>query len=92
MKLKNILQDGRTEASALLFAHDGKMAQELLFRSYSEDEEKRQGDLLEKKHRDFINFVIKDMIDERCTETAVALEFMDKEERDSLTSSIFNFV
>ena len=92
MKPKKILLDGRTEASALLFAHDGRKAQLVLLRSYSEDDEKRQGDLLEKKHKDFINFVIEDMIAERCTETAVALEFMDKEERESFTSSIFNFV
>ena len=76
----------------LSFAHDGKMAREILLESYTEDDEKRQGDLLEKKHKDFINFVIKDMIAERYIETAVALEFMNKEERDSLTSSICNFV
>ena len=69
MKPLNVLPDGKTEASALLFAHDNKRAQEILLNSYSQEEEKRQGDLLEKKHRDFIDFVIKEYISEIATET-----------------------
>ena len=52
-----------------MFAHDNKRAQEILLNSYSQEEEKRQGDLLEKKHRDFIDFVIKEYISEIATET-----------------------
>ena len=92
MKPQNILQDGKTEASALLFAHDNKRSQEILLDSYTHDEEKRQGDLLERKHRDFIDFVTKDYISEMITETQVALEFVNQKERDSFTSSICNFV
>ena len=36
MKPQNILKDGRTEASALLFAHDGREAQKMLFDWYTE--------------------------------------------------------
>ena len=88
MKPEIVLQDGRTEASALLFAHDGKRATEVLRYTYTEVEETRQSEILEKKHKEFINFVIKDWIAEMTTETSVTLEFMDRSERNSITSSI----
>ena len=47
--------------------------------------------MLENKHKEFIDFVIKDWISEITTETAVTLEFMARSERDSITSSIDNF-
>ena len=39
MKPQKNLQDGRTEASVLLFSHDGKRAQEILLDSYTKDDE-----------------------------------------------------
>ena len=41
MKPEIVLQDGRTEASVLLFAHDGKRATEVLRYTYTEVEETR---------------------------------------------------
>ena len=88
---QNSLQDGRTEASALLFAHDGKRAQEILVGSYTGDDEQRKVKAIEKNYKEFLNFVIKDMIADITTETTVALEFMNKSDRDSITSSNTNF-
>ena len=42
MKPQKNLQDGRTEASVLLFSHDGKRAQEILLDSYTKDDEQRK--------------------------------------------------
>ena len=42
MKPQKNLHDGRTEASVLLFAHDGKKAQKILLSSYTEDDEQRK--------------------------------------------------
>ena len=91
MKPQTNLQDGRTEASVLLFAHDGKEAQEILLRSYTGDDEKRKIELLQRNYKEFINFVIKDMIADITTETSVTLEFMNRSERESFTSSPCNF-
>ena len=78
MKPQNILEDGRTEASALLFAHDGKRAQEILSRNYTGDQEKRTGDTTDTNSRKFINSFIGDLIAGISTETSVTLEFMDR--------------
>ena len=43
--------------------------------------------MLDNKHKEFIDFVIKDWIAEMTTETSVTLEFMARSERDSITSS-----
>ena len=72
MKPQRVHVDGKTEASALLFAHDGKEAQKLLLNWFTGDDEK-----LQKRHKDFIDFVIKDWITEIVLETSVTLEFMD---------------
>ena len=87
MKPQNILQDGSTEASALLFAHDGLEAQ-IHLGQCSEDEDNRQKELPEGKHQGFIAFLIKNLVADIATETSVVLEFMDRSERDSITSSI----
>ena len=42
--------------------------------------------MMHRKHRDFINFVIKDWVSEMTTETSVTLEFMDKNARSSYVS------
>ena len=47
--------------------------------------------MLEKKHREFIDFVIKDWIAEITTETQVTLEFMDRSERSSISSSVSTY-
>ena len=91
MKPKNILQDGRTEASALLFAHDSKSAQEILLGKYQGDKAKTQEGMPKKRHQDFITFVVEDWVAEITTETSVTLEFVDRQERDSITSSICYF-
>ena len=69
MKPQTNLQDGRTEASVLLFAHDGKEAQVILLRSYTEDNEQRKVELLERNYKEFVDFVIKDVIADITTET-----------------------
>ena len=68
MKPPKILKDGRTEASALLFAHDAQRAQDNLVEHYKEVHARKQALELKKKHDNFINFVIKDMIAEMRTE------------------------
>ena len=46
MKPQRFLDDGRTEAAAILFAHDGKRARKMLLDWYKEEDEKREEDLL----------------------------------------------
>ena len=91
MKPQKNLHDGRTEASVLLFAHDGKKAQKILLSSYTEDDEQRKVQLLENNYKEFVDFVIKEMIADITTETSVTLEFMNRSERESFTSSPCNF-
>ena len=91
MKPQKIFENGKTEASTLLFAHDGKRATEILRQSYFDDEETRHTEIMDKKHKEFIDFVIKDLANEIATESAVTLEFMDQSERDSFTSSVCNY-
>ena len=88
MKPQANLKDGRTEASVLLFAHDGKRAQVTLLRSYTGNDEQTKRELLERNYKEFVDFVIKDFIADITTETSVTLEFMDRSERESVTSSI----
>ena len=78
MKPQSSLKDGRTETSVLLFAHDSKRAQEVLLGSYNADDEQRKVDLLKRSYKEFIDFVIKDMIADITTETSVTLEFMNR--------------
>ena len=47
--------------------------------------------LLSVRNSQFINFVIKDMIADITTETSVTLEFMNRSERETFTSSPCNF-
>ena len=54
--------------------------------TYFDEEEARLTESMDKKHKEFIDFVIKDLIAEITTESAVTLEFMDKNVRDSLVS------
>ena len=42
--------------------------------------------MLKRKHKDFIAFVIQDMIADIHTETAVTLEFVDQSVRNSIVS------
>ena len=91
MKPQKNLQDGRTEASVLLFAHDGKRAQEILLVSCREDDEQIKVESFERNYKEFVNFAIKHLIADITTETSVTLEFMDQSERESITSSICNF-
>ena len=91
MKPQNIMLDGRTEASALLFVHDSKRAQETLLDSSTRDKLSIKGGMIEKNHKEFIDYVIREWISEMTTETSVTLEFMNQSERDSITSSICNF-
>ena len=67
------------------------MAQEILFGSYTENDEQRKLELLQKNYKEFVDFVIKVIIADITTETSVTLEFMDQSERESITSSICNF-
>ena len=83
MKPQRVLNDGQTEANALLFAHDAKMAQENLLYQYIGEEEMVYDEKLKKKHQGFIDFVIKDLLDSIDTESAVFLEFMDSSDRNS---------
>ena len=69
MKPQNILKDGNTEASALLFAHDGREAQKMLLNFQTSIEEEKKERLLLKKHKDFFDFVINDWIAEITLET-----------------------
>ena len=91
MKPQKNSQDGRTEASVLLFAHDGKRAQEILFGSQTSDGEQKKVESFQRNYKEFVDFVIKDLIADITTETSVALEFMNQSERESITSSICNF-
>ena len=50
MRPQTILKNGKTEASAILFAHDGKEAKKILIEWHTEEEEKRQSDNLLEKH------------------------------------------
>ena len=47
----------------------------------------RKTELLETKHKEFIQYVIKDWLNEIGTETAVTLEFIDQKIRYSTASS-----
>ena len=69
-----------------MFAHDGKRATEILRMTYFDEEEARLTDTMDKKHKEFVDFVIKDLIAEIATESAVTLEFMDRDVRSSLVS------
>jgi len=55
MKPQKILNDGRTEASALLFAHDGQKAKTMLLDSYTEEEENRKHESLRRSQKRFID-------------------------------------
>ena len=46
-----------------------------------EETEKREAEILLKKHDDFLSFVIKDMIAEMRTESSISLEFLHRSER-----------
>ena len=70
-------KDGQTEASALLFAHDSKKVKEILSSKQEQNEEDGNVEKLENEHKEFYNFIIKDLIAGITTETAVTLEFMD---------------
>ena len=54
------------------------MAQEILFGSYTENDEQRKLELLQKNYKEFVDFVIKEMIADITTETSVTLEFMNQ--------------
>ena len=90
MKPQNILQDGRTEASAILFAHDGKEARKMLLNFYTGNEDKRKSQSLEKTYKEFIDYVIKDLASEIATESAVSLEFLERSQR-KLLNSVYSF-
>ena len=77
MRPQTVLKNGKTEASAILFAHNGKEAKKMLIEWHKGEEEKRQSDNLSEKHQDFIDFVLKDWAAEIATEAAVTLEFID---------------
>ena len=62
MKPQKIFGDGKTEACALLFAHDADAAQENLLTEYKEMDDIWDAERLQKKHDDFLSFVIKDWI------------------------------
>ena len=47
--------------------------------------------MLDKQHKEFFDFVIKDVMAEISLEATVSLEFMDRKERHSFTSDIANF-
>ena len=70
-----------------MFAHDGKEAQKTLLRSYTGDDEQRKTEMLERTYKEFVDFVVKDLIADIATETSVTLEFMNRSERKSITSS-----
>ena len=91
MKPQIDLKDGRTKASALLFAHDGKIAQEILLDLYKGDEEKRKEQILKKNHQAFFDNLIKEWTSEIRTEMSITCEFMDQSQRSSFTSSPSNF-
>ena len=84
MKPQKVLLDGKTEASTLLFVHDGKRARNLLLEQHREEEELRQSQTLEKKHKEFIDFVLQEWAAEIPTEAAVTLEFMNQSDKDSI--------
>ena len=86
MKPKNVLDDGKSEASALLFAHNGREAQNMIFNQYEEKHGK-----LKKKHKDFIDLVIGDLAAGITTETSVTLEFIDRSERESFIASVCRY-
>ena len=68
-KPQRVLNDGMTEASTLLFAHDAKTATETLFGEYKEEYDRHKAELLQKKHDDFIAYVIKDWMAEMLIES-----------------------
>ena len=47
-----------TEASVLFFVHNTRDAQDVLLTSCTDEEGTMQRELLEKKHKEFIDFVI----------------------------------
>ena len=83
MKPQKIVVNDRTEASALLFAHDGKRAKKILLEWCTDKEELRQREMLINKHKGFIDFVLKDWAAEIATETAVTLEFINQKDRET---------
>ena len=89
MRPKKVLKNGMTEACALFFAHDSKRAKQM-FLDWNTEEDKGWERYFEKK-REFNAFLSNDWASNISTELAVTLEFVNKDERDSLSSSICYF-
>ena len=75
--MKN-LADGRTVASAVLFAHDHNKASQAIRDSIQELIEQQERELMERKHADFFKYVVSQWVDELRSSTEVGFEFIDR--------------
>ena len=76
MKPQKILNDGRTLASATLFAHDHKAAGVGLLESLKKKNEDKQATIIQREAKDFLQFVIKEWTNELGTEQSIGFEFL----------------
>ena len=63
----------------------------MLIELQTEAKEEEKQEILDGKHKEFFEYVIKDVMAEISLEATVSLEFMDRKERNSFTSDIANF-
>ena len=80
------LDDGRTTASAVLFAHDHATAGKTILKSLEQREEERKGRANKSQTENFINYVIAEWTKEMSQEVAISYELLDQSDSKSSVS------
>ena len=71
------LDDGRTTASAVLFAHDHATAGKAILKSFEQREDERKDRAIKLQTGNFINYIIAEWTNEMSQEVAIGYELLD---------------
>ena len=77
IKPKRILDDGRDEASAILFAHDARVAEVILLNSFRDRLGTEHSNNFQEMIDEFLGFVIKEWTKDIKLESSISFEFID---------------
>ena len=80
------LDDGRTTASAVLFAHDHATAGKTILKSLEQREDERKDRAIKSQTENFFNYIIAEWTNEMSQEVAIGYELLDQSLRKSSVS------
>ena len=80
------LDDGRTIASAVLFAHDHRTAGKTILKSLEQREDERKDRAIKSQTESFINYIITEWTNKMSQEVAISYELLDQSDSKSSVS------